>query len=357
MRIRKNNFFTCILIFWACSSFSQEIIFPDLSGNDLIDSLRSAYKPGIVLTSSQAKDTLYSILNNENDTVRCVYSGHYSILPENVDPSQWIFMGGGTEGINLEHVYPQSKGATTGTQAHNNLHHLFPTRVKVNSDRGSFPFGEINDFQTQRWYYLTNVTSSIPSSNIDLYSEWNNAFFEPREDFKGDVARAVFYFFAMYQSQALAADPDFFEIQRQTLLDWHELDPATDQEILRSDLVATFQDGKINPFVVDPTLATRAFCLEGEECMTTGVFTFHPHNRNFQAYNSGTTIQVICNESISETVDVMIYDIMGRLCQKNDLSLNGVGKYGISFESSVPGYHAIHISGKNWQWSGLITIE
>jgi endonuclease I len=354
MRILKNSVISCILILCACSCFAQDNIFPDLTGNVLMDSLRTAFKPATVMTSSEAKDTLYSILNNENDTVRCVYSGHYLILPENVDPSQWVFMNGETQGINLEHVYPQSKGATTGTQAHNNLHHLFPTRVKVNSDRGSFPFGEINDFQTQRWYYLTNVTGSIPSSNIDLYSEWNNAFFEPREDFKGDVARAVFYFFTIYQNQALVADPAFFEIQRQTLLDWHELDPATDDEVLRSDLVATFQDGKINPFVVDPTLASRAFCMGGEDCMTTGISTLDRDSRDFRAFNSGSNIQIDCNESIYEVVEVRIYDMMGRLLQENKLSLSGVGRYPIKFTDSLPGFYAMHIAGKDWQWSGIL---
>ena len=63
--------------------------------------------------------------------------------------------------------------------------------------RADFPFAEIPDNETDTWYYLTLTLNTIPSSNIDLYSERRNGFFEPREDHKGNVARAMFYFYTM----------------------------------------------------------------------------------------------------------------------------------------------------------------
>ena len=61
-------------------------------------------------------------------------------------------------------------------------------------------------------------------SIIDELSEKHNPdddteieSFEPREDHKGDAARAMFYYYAMYSE---IADHDFCEIQKERLLNW-----------------------------------------------------------------------------------------------------------------------------------------
>jgi len=100
----------------------------------------------------------------------------------------------------------------------------------------------------------------MPNTEIELYSERKNGTFEPREDHKGNVARAMFYFNTMYHAEANDADPNFFELQRQTLCAWHHLDPADSLEIARSWQIANYQDGKPNPYVLDCSLAARSFC-------------------------------------------------------------------------------------------------
>ena len=143
------------------------------------------------------------------------------------------------------------------------MHHLFPTRAAVNSSRGNLPFGENPDAETDRWWRLDYSQTWIPNSHIDEYSETlDNIAFEPREDHKGDAARAMFYFYTMYKQQADAADPNFFDEQKEVLWAWHEQDPATPQEVDRSDQIAAFQSNKPNPFVLDPTLVQRAYFAE-----------------------------------------------------------------------------------------------
>ena len=51
-----------------------------------------------------------------------------------------------------------------------------------------------------------------PSQNRDKYSESASSVFEPREEVKGDIARAIFYFYTMY---SIVADDDFFENQKE----------------------------------------------------------------------------------------------------------------------------------------------
>jgi endonuclease I len=154
----------------------------------------------------------------ENDSVKCIYSGLPHYLPSGVDPSQWVFGNGNeVESINLEHGWPQAKGAGDGTNGNMNMYHLFPSRVAINSDRADFPYSDIEDHSTQTWYYLGQEMSNIPTSNIDAYSEFDPGVFEPRESVKGDIARAMFYFWTIYRDDAVAADPGYFELQREDL--------------------------------------------------------------------------------------------------------------------------------------------
>jgi hypothetical protein len=236
-------------------------VFPGLSGQELLDSLFDRYRPVVVLDYANARDTLYaSVLSVDDDSLRCIYSGHTLYLDPNADPTQYIYLGGGTNGMNTEHAYPQSKGAGEGN-ARSDMHHIFPTRIAVNEARGDAPYQDIPDAQTQRWFINNQFfTSPPPAQSRDQYSEWRTGAFEPREAVKGDVARAVFYFYTMYRNQANAADPNYFELQRPTLCLWNQLDPADAAELLKTWRIAAYQEGKPNPYVLDCNLAARSWC-------------------------------------------------------------------------------------------------
>ncbi len=254
---------TLLILLLACSRLSAqgfESVFPGLSGADLIDSVASNYRPTTVLDYANSRDTLYAkILAIDDDSLRCIYSGHTLYLDPTQDPTQYIFQGGGPNGINTEHAYPQSKGAADGN-ARSDMHHLYPTRVPVNEARASVPFAEIPDAQTQKWFIGNQVFTSIPILKIEGYSESRSDAFEPRESVKGDIARSIFYFYTMYRAQANLADPNFFELQRSTLCQWTNQDPADSSELRKTWRIAPYQDGKPNPFVIDCTLASRCWC-------------------------------------------------------------------------------------------------
>ena len=249
-----------ILFFAPITAHLQTSVYPDLMGDELLEEVVFEYKPYMVLSYDAARDVMYSTIYKENDSVRCVYTGHMLELPLGVDPSTHLYSGGFNYGINCEHTFPRSKGAGTGN-AFSDMHHLFPSRTGTNASRSDLPFGEIEDDQTVSWFYLNETFSSIPSiSNIDSFSERKPGLFEPMEDHKGNVARAMFYFFTMYQAEALEADPNFFESQRETLCTWHQLDPVDTKEWDRNQMIASYQDDLPNPFILDATLATRSFC-------------------------------------------------------------------------------------------------
>ncbi len=229
------------------------VIFPDLSGTALASRLAAEYSVDNSLGYGPARDFMYSQLDNDNGVVYGIYSDFaVSVSPNSSRPRQDAYRGG--NGINAEHSWPQSLGATG--VARSDLHHLFPSRVQVNGRRGRLPFAEINDQQTEDWILDDQMLSSIPTSNIDAYSEATDSAFEPREAVKGNIARALFYFYTIYRNQAAAG---FFQRQVDTLCDWHVADPADTAEIERSRAISTRQ-GNDNPFVLDATLAERLYC-------------------------------------------------------------------------------------------------
>jgi len=262
MHFSKCIYLALLLFMSSTGLFSQQAagIFPDMEGEALQLAIVQAFKPGQVLSYRDARDTMYALIDNHRDTVYGLYSNHGVYLPEGVDPSIHLFQDGAAGGINCEHVWPRSKGAKYGPPK-SDMHHLFPTRVSVNQARGNYPFGEVEDTQTRRWFYQSFERNSLPAaSSIDDYSELGSDVFEPREAIKGDVARALFYFFTMYREEAGQEGADFFYTQLKTLCHWNRQDPPSTEEIERTIAIARYQDGKPNPFIIDPRLAERLYC-------------------------------------------------------------------------------------------------
>ncbi len=255
----KQIFVLFLLIpFIGHSQFDHIDVFPNLQGDELSSNVVSSFKPDQILSYGPARDSMFAHVYNEQDSVSCIYTDWTLYLKPGEDPTTFLYMGGSNDGINTEHVFPQSKGASSGN-AKSDMHHLFPSRTIVNSDRGNEPFAEIPDNQANKWFYKNQVMTSIPTTNIDLYSEDTNEVFEPRESVKGDVARAMIYFYTMYKEEADNANLDFFEDQKETLINWHANDPVDSLEWIRNYKKAAFQEDKVNPFILDCTLATRMY--------------------------------------------------------------------------------------------------
>lgn len=251
--------FASFLLLLPATHAQYEDVFPALDGPALIAALQNSYSPEQVLPFSNSRDTLFSRVDARNDSLTCVYTGYAIFLNPAQDPTMDAF----AKGINTEHTYPRAFGADQ-EPALADMHHLFPTREDVNAARGNLPFREVPDGQTQNWFYLDQQQGSVPSANRDLYSEYAPTGFEPPEAQKGNVARAMFYFYAIYRDEANAADPSFFGSQRETLCEWHLADPVDDEEYERTQKIAFYQ-GNPNPFVLDCTVAQRAYCTEFSE--------------------------------------------------------------------------------------------
>ncbi|RSK33921.1 endonuclease [Hymenobacter metallilatus] len=253
-----------------------------LQGQPLKDWLRQNWYDGkrVVLSYNDARGKMYNFVDNQNGRVVCVYSGY----TETVRLDSASTSPSGVTRINCEHTVPQS-WFNEAVRMRSDIHHLFPTYDTWNSNRGSDPFAEIPDAQTQLWMRNNASQTTIPTANIDEYSEDTNSQFEPREDHKGNLARAIFYFYTMHQGQAFDPGKDVITAAADvnTLYQWHLADPVDARERERNRRAAKSQ-GNFNPYIAYPDLVARAW---GFQVLPT--FSFSAATASIAEGNTGTS--------------------------------------------------------------------
>jgi subtilisin-like proprotein convertase family protein len=199
--------------------------FQGLRDAALLAAIKKASTGKDVVSYNEARKIIFTDLDVKNGKVRDVYTGREingGKIPNSSD-------------MNVEHTWPQSKGATG--DAKSDLHHLFPTDSRANSTRGSFPFGKV---VTVQW--------SQGGSKFGLDAQGRKVF-EPPAEHKGNVARAMFYFSAEYNKRI---PPE----EEAVLREWNKLDAVDAAEIERNRRVAAVQ-GNNNQFVLHSDLADR----------------------------------------------------------------------------------------------------
>jgi len=218
---------------------------------ELINHIQENYTSDSILDYGEARDVLYSEIDNNDGAVYGVYTNYSVTLDPDMDPSVHLY----ENGMNCEHIWPQSQYDGTYPMK-SDMHNLRPCKENVNSTRSNKPFGNVDDAQAQHWFWLDNNLTNMPESNIDEYSESDTNVFEPREDMKGDIARTVFYFFTIYED---VSDLTFFMSQKDTLYSWHLTDPVSADELERTWDISVYQDNIPNPFIIDESLVYRAY--------------------------------------------------------------------------------------------------
>jgi Endonuclease I len=253
----KHKFLILTLFSFLTSSLtlhSQEIIFPGLYGDSLITEIKKYYTPKTVLPYDQARTKLYNEIFLQNDSLECFYSGYKIPVPSGTNILAWT----AKYGIQTEHLYPRSLGSAA-MPALGDLHHLVPSKSNINTMRKNAPFSDIPDDKTKYWLLDEKVFTRPDLKFIDQYSESTNNRFEPRESKKGDIARALFYFYAIYGSKVSKKSKAFFTSMLPAICRWHRNDIVDPSEQNRTMAIARIQSN-INPFIFDPSLAERCFC-------------------------------------------------------------------------------------------------
>jgi endonuclease I len=183
-------------------------------------------------------EALHDIIND--GFVGVTYGDARYILDDtDVDPNNpnnliLVYLGTSVDGDwdsgitwNREHVWPQSLlgvAADNGTvNMASDLYNLMPANPNENSTRGNDPYSDLG------------------------------FGYEPRDEVKGDIARALFYMMVMYDELDLVNTvPGVHEMgYLDELISWHYEDPVDDFEMARLEVIFGEQHNR-NPFVDYP---------------------------------------------------------------------------------------------------------
>ncbi len=233
------------------------------------------------LSYNVARDSMYASIDNSGGSVECVYTGRTANFTTR--------SGANSNQFNCEHTFPQGK-FNSASPMKSDIHHLFPTDVQANSERGNKPFGTVSN---AAW--------------TQGGSKSNNATFEPRDIQKGATARAMMYFVLRYQDYT-----NFFAGQETILKNWHQNYPPNASEKTRNDDIFSLQNNR-NPFVDYPQFSERIPSLVNNSSFPDNYDLYFAddtiqladvsgrHFYNAVFYNNGNKDVTISNFTFSDT--------------------------------------------------------
>jgi len=201
---------------------------------------------------------------------------------------------------NREHLMPQSV-FNSAYPMYSDAHSVVPSDGSVNGARGNFPFGVVATAN------YTSTNGSKRGNNLDSgYSAgYSSTVFEPINEFKGDVARAMLYFVTRYENQVTSWTYDMFngtsnQVYTDTfikiLLTWHLQDPVSPYEIAKNNAVYIFQ-GNRNPFIDNPSYVcsvwnTICVTLSLDTVNTLELVSIYPNPSNTNSINIKSQAQL-----------------------------------------------------------------
>ena len=166
------------------------------------------------------------------------------------------------EGYNREHSFPRSWFNGEVAPMNTDVFHVYPTDIKVNSQRSNYPYGVCANGTR-----LTNG-SYVAKGKLGActYPGYRGTVFEPDDEYKGDLARTYFYMVTCYKNELpswVGSDQldyrsngykAFSTWTINMLMEWTRLDPVSEKEIKRNEAIYGIQ-GNRNPFIDHPELA------------------------------------------------------------------------------------------------------
>ena len=164
--------------------------------------------------------------------------------------------------IDKEHCVPNSwwGGPTVDNEyAYGDLMNLYPSNNSINRSKGNNPLSEVGATTPAG-------NNGVSKSGSSITVGYTGSGFEPADMYKGDFARTYFYMATCYQDYTswLTDDTGQYEITGGAypsfqpwaiplLLKWSRMDPVSDKEIARNEVVYKLQHNR-NPFIDYPQL-------------------------------------------------------------------------------------------------------
>lgn len=229
------------------------------TGADLQSALHNIIRGHTVIAYSALWNSFSTTDDKPNGTVWDIYSDIPDGTANGNPPYSYSFgtdqcgnYSGEGDCYNREHSWPKS-WFNDGAPMNSDLFHIYPTDGKVNGMRDNYPYGIVG---TATWTSLNG--SKLGSCT---WSGYTGTVFEPRDDYKGDLARTCFYMSTRYYSEdaGWTGSPSTTGSQLkpwalQLMLHWNSVDPVSPKELDRNNTVYGMQHNR-NPFIDHPEYA------------------------------------------------------------------------------------------------------
>ncbi len=207
-----------------------KLISSSLSGSNLSKALASIVDIG---STSRSYDwSRYEAADealDDSNSILCLYTRHNIKKSSHCGSYSWTTW-------NREHIWTQSKYPNSKTDNHN----IFACEGQINNYRGNLKFGEVEHTSSNRLTVFNHQTNCYKTSSI----------FEPCDEAKGEVARAVMYGVVMYNYTI----SNMLDVE--IALKWNLEHPVTERDIKRNNVVYSLQKNR-NPFSDHPEYACR----------------------------------------------------------------------------------------------------
>lgn len=282
----------------------------DSMAPNFINQLHSLITVHTVAPYSGYKTTIIPVIYERDTTggkyvVNCDYSNETKIY---TPPFDFVDLD-----YSREHCLPRSwmpTGGNTSNPDGADHHNLLLTRLaSVNSVRSNYPYGEV-----------VNPTTTYLEGKLG-YDSNGDVVYEPKENVKGDVARAQFYQMVCYNGNNGNWGYDFLgsngpDQVQSVLRQWHIQDPPDKFELTKHSYIFTLQDNR-NPFIDHPgwvdcinfdSLNKRA------QCINVSVRTIENNVLAATVFPNPTSGNVNLQIALEKESDVVItvYDLAGR---------------------------------------------
>lgn len=197
----------------------------------------------------------FSNLTNDNPIMHLMYRN------DNYLPSALRYYANVSENeksFDREHVWAQTRGGfDTSNGMGTDMHHLFASdKMNNQNGHGNSDFGNVDKVSSQIGntdYNNTGKTGTQNGSSVTVY--------EPHDDVKGDIARALFYMAVRYdETLSLTSEIQNSSVKGtignlDVLLEWNKTDPVDVFEIHRNNLIYNNIQHNRNPFIDFPSWA------------------------------------------------------------------------------------------------------
>lgn len=282
-----------------------------------------------VISLFAARDT-----TDDRRVVTCVYSGENKIYTEPFDFT--------SAGFSREHTYCHSWMPTNPAQdlpEYNDYHHLFPTNQNnANGVRSNYPLGKV-----------VTVSSTYLGAKFGLDAN-GKMVYEPRDEHKGDAARAMMYEAICYNGvsgnnwkfPSMISSSIPYGQDQYILKQWALSDLPSSWEISRNDFIDSLQNNR-NPFIDNPEyicfvnfsnmMYESNGCLADLEEQLAAAFVMYPNpaKKELFLHVDATTI-----------LDFTIFDMQGRIIRKE--AVNGLSVVKLNTESIQAGSYVVKVT-------------